>query len=362
MDIEIPAQPVRPFSVESRSSTPMKLRRTLLFLHRWVGVGSGLVILVVSVSGGILVFKETQDRLLNPRLFPKTVVAVEDRVPVSEVIEGLHLQHPEMRIAGIRLPRGEKDSLVLFSGNNAVYCDPGSGDILGIRPRINQWSQTFVKLHVNLLLGTTGGLVVEIATWITACLAITGLWLWGPLRILWFRRRPGFRRFHLDLHSVAGLYSSLFLLLICGTGITMRHFHPEHPRPPISTAANPDGHRVSVDTVIHSAEQSLPGAIAAAVEMPLPNPHAVFRIQLAFPEDGSPAGRSVVFIDQFSGDTLAVESSREGRIAERYGDLQLSLHTGAVGGTTTRWIALLTCIALVMQIWSGYVLWWKRKG
>ncbi|MFN0077543.1 MAG: PepSY domain-containing protein [Prosthecobacter sp.] len=44
----------------------------------------------------------------------------------------------------------------------------------------------------------------------------------------------------------------------------------------------------------------------------------------------------------------------------RYDNLQLSLHIGAIGGTATRWIALFVCVALVLQIFGGYVLWWKR--
>ena len=47
---------------------------------------------------------------------------------------------------------------------------------------------------------------------------------------------------------------------------------------------------------------------------------------------------------------------------ERYDNLQLSLHIGAVGGTATRWIALFVCVALVLQIFSGYVLWWRRSA
>ncbi len=341
---------------------PMKLRRILLWLHRWAGVIAGLVILFAAVTGGVLVFQETQDRWLNPQFYPTQTTAVENRAPVAAALAELSQKQPEMRVQGIRLPHDELDALILFGGNRAAYCDPGTGKILDLRPRMNQWSQTFVKLHVNLMLGPTGGLIVEVATWITLGLALSGLWLWWPLRIFKFRQGANFRRFNLDLHSVAGLYSSLFLLIICVTGLTMRHLHGEHPNSPQAPMPQANALRINVDAAIHAAETALPGAQAAAVEMPPPNPRATFRIQLAFPEDGSPAGRSVVFVDQFSGKALAVHSAREGGFMQRYHNLQLSLHTGAVGSTSTRWIALFTCIALVLQIFSGYVLWWKRTA
>lgn len=337
----------------------MKFRRILLWLHRWVGVTAGLVILFLAITGGVLVFQHTQDRWLNPGLFPREA---GNHVPVSSVLEEVARKHPDMRVQGIRLPRDEQDSLTLIGGNRMIHCDPSSGAILGIRPRMGLWWQTFVKLHVNLMLGSTGGLIVEIATWITLALALTGLWLWWPLRIFGFRKGANFRRFNLDLHSVAGLYSSLFLFVVCITGLTMRHLHLEHPHSPGSHAAKIGALRISVDAAIRAAETALPGAKAAAVEMPPPNMQAAYRIQLAFPEDGSPAGRSVVFVDQWSGKALAVHSAREGGFLQRYDNLQLSLHIGAVGGTATRWIAFVVCVGLMLQIFSGYVLWWKRAA
>ena len=340
----------------------MKFRRILLWLHRWVGVVAGLIILFAAVTGGVLVFQHTQDRWLNPELFPREATAVEKRAPVSASLDEVSRKHPEMRVQGIRLPRDERDALVMMGGNLMVQCDPRSGAILGTRPRMGLWWQTFVKLHVNLMLGSTGGLIVEIATWITLFLALTGLWLWWPLRIFGFRQGASFRRFNLDLHSVAGLYSSLFLILVCITGLTMRHLHLDHPRSPGSHAPQAGAQRITVDAAVEAAEKALPGAKVAAVEIPPPNPQAAFRIQLAFPEDGTPAGRSVVFVDQWSGQALTVHSAREGSFMQRYDNLQLSLHIGAIGGAATRWIALFVCVALVLQIFSGYVLWWKRSA
>ncbi|WP_395715339.1 PepSY-associated TM helix domain-containing protein [Prosthecobacter sp.] len=253
----------------------MKIRRTLLWLHRWVGVVAGLVILFLAITGGMLVFQHTQDRWLNPGLFPHQT---GNHAPVSKALEEVARKHPDMRVQGIRLPRDKHDALVLMGGNRMIHCDPSSGAILGIRPRMGLWWQTLVKLHVNLMLGTTGGLIVEIATWTTLGLALTGLWLWWPLRIFGFRKGANFRRFNLDLHSVAGLYSSLFLIIVCITGLTMRHLHLEHPHSPGSHAPQAGARRISVDAAVHAAEAALPGARAAAVEIPPPNPHATYRI------------------------------------------------------------------------------------
>ncbi len=339
----------------------MNARRILLWLHRWVGVIGGLVIFVAAVTGALLVFERPLNRSLAPELYPR---GKHDsaRVPVEQALAALRAQYPEARVEGIHLPRDDRDALIFFAGQRAMHADPHTGALLGWRPRRGGFTQTLVKLHVNLLAGPTGGTVVVVATALTIALALTGLWLWWPLRIGWFRRGANFRRFNLDLHSVAGLYSSAFLLVIAITGVTLRYLHLEHPRPPASSPPAAGRAPIAVDAAIARAEAALPGARAAALEMPGPNPRAPFRVQLAFPEDGSPAGRSVVFVDRFAGTTLAVHSARAGSWLERYDNLQLSLHTGTVGGLPTQIVAFLTCVALILQILSGYILWWKRPA
>lgn len=333
----------------------MNFRRALLWAHRWTGVLTGAVILVIAFTGGALVFEPTIQRWLRPDLCPKEATAKADRVPLSSVLAS------QPRVQGIRLPRDETDALVLFAGPQAFHFDPKDGTLLGTRPRMGGWEQTMMKLHVNLLQGPTGGTVVVVATCITLGLAISGLWLWWPLRIFGFRKGANFRRFNLDLHSVAGLYSSVFLLILGITGLTLRYLHGEHPQPPQVPFTQPVQPLLSVDEAIRLAEAALPGARAASVEMPPPQ-RSVFRIQLAFPEDGSPAGRSVAFISRLDGGVLGLHSSREGTLMEKYQMAQLSIHTGSIGGAATRWLTFLTCVALLLQVLSGYVLWLKRKS
>ena len=41
------------------------VRRALLTLHQWVGLAAGLFLIVISISGGALVFENEIDRALN---------------------------------------------------------------------------------------------------------------------------------------------------------------------------------------------------------------------------------------------------------------------------------------------------------
>ena len=44
----------------------MKLRSTLLVLHRWVGVTTASFIVIVALTGCALIFEDPIDRALNP--------------------------------------------------------------------------------------------------------------------------------------------------------------------------------------------------------------------------------------------------------------------------------------------------------
>ncbi len=335
----------------------MNFRPVLLWLHRWVGVFAGLVILVLALTGGILIFEQKLDRWLNPQLYPSKPRPASSQT-IEASLDAFRQQRPDAKVLGLRLPRDEWDALVCFTGKSAVYLDRGLGEVLGARPRNEGFLRTMTRLHVSLLAGKTGGTIVAVATGITLGLALTGLWLWWPLRIFGVRRGGSFRRLNLELHSVAGLYSSVFQLIVAGTGMTLYFLHADHP--PVPRSQPSTSPRISVDEAIAKAEAALPGARAVSSELPV-LPRMPFRLQLAFPEDRSPAGRSVVFLDQYSGETLGVTSAREGTLLWRYLNLHLSIHTGGVLGWPSQWLAFFACVALILQVFSGYVLWWKRS-
>ncbi len=348
----------------------MKLRRSVLWLHRWVGLLAGLVVLVLAVTGAVMVWEHEVDAFLNPTALRASIS--DERMSIDAIVANMREARPrEGRfVAGMKLPDHPGDPLrMLVGGPQIVFIDAATGKELGSRPVRQGFVHHVTELHLKLKLGATGARIVGIATALTFGMALTGLWLWWPLRIVWFKGRPSFRRFNFDLHSVAGLYSSLFLLVVTMTGVTMsfpQTFDPwirklsgsaPPPRPP-RVEPRPGSPRISLDSVVKGAEAALPGARVVSFGVPV-QPRAPFRVQLRFPEDRTPGGRSLVFLDPYTGKALQVLGTRGTGAGNWYIHFSHSLHNGELFGLPSQVLALLVCVALVAQISSGFLMWWK---
>ena len=71
----------------STSTRVLRLRRAFLWLHRWLGLGFGVILVLVSVTGSFIVFYREIDAALNLALY--TPAGPEHRVTAEEVMHDL---------------------------------------------------------------------------------------------------------------------------------------------------------------------------------------------------------------------------------------------------------------------------------
>lgn len=143
------------------------LRKALFQVHLWSGVGLGLYILFISVTGSVLVYRNE----MYAAATPPSGTYTEDTAP------------------------------------------------LGIR-----FVSTLLDLHDNLLAGPTGRLVNGVGAIAVLVVALTGLVIWWPgvrrwRRSLTLRRGLGWKRFMWDLHSAIGFWTFIYILIFAASGI-----------------------------------------------------------------------------------------------------------------------------------------------
>ncbi|HXP07932.1 MAG TPA: PepSY domain-containing protein, partial [Acidobacteriaceae bacterium] len=105
-----------------------------------------------------------------------------------------------------------------------VYVDPSSSHVLHIVRDNDRFMRVIFYLHGELMLGSAGSMVVELAASWTILLLLTGLYLWWPrgrrlAGVLYPRLRQQGRVFWRDLHAVTAVWVSLLALFLLVSGL-----------------------------------------------------------------------------------------------------------------------------------------------
>ncbi len=172
------------------------LRKFSLWLHKWLGLVTGLVIFIVSITGCIYVFYDElkiityPDRFLigepsNPQATPKPLTelfAIADAaLPEGEKINRVDIYAAKNRTWVFRAMKLDQNK-ILYSDQTVyhkrVYINPYSGRVQFVENSKNEFFQLMLQLHRTLLLGTAGQMIVAVSTVVFLLLCFSGLILW----------------------------------------------------------------------------------------------------------------------------------------------------------------------------------------
>ncbi|MBS1504757.1 MAG: PepSY domain-containing protein, partial [Bacteroidetes bacterium] len=174
-----------------------------------------------------------------------------------------------------------------------------------------------------------------------------------------------------DLHSVIGVLIFLLLLVPVLTGVIMGFEKVTTPLMYKITSSKPatqpdtkidvpaGAQMISADSAYHVAQQAIPGA--KPFDIFAFGAGQAYYIRCRFPEDLTPGGRSTVIINSYTGKVMYAQGSRTAPAGTRLQILTRAIHTGDVFGIPTKFLGLVVCLALALQIFSGLKMWWMRK-
>jgi uncharacterized iron-regulated membrane protein len=199
----------------------------LLFqVHLWAGVGIGLYVLVICLSGSLLVYRNELFSYFSPQ--PKIVTGSGRTLSIDALKRAARGAFPNYDVTDVRagqtqrhaveitLARGEEIKIRLFHPFTGE--DLGSNLPLGFR--FTAWVR---DLHDNLLRGKTGRRVNGLGALLVILLGVTGAILWWPGIRNWPRSlvidfRANWKRLNWTLHSALGFWFFGFVLLWGLTG------------------------------------------------------------------------------------------------------------------------------------------------
>ncbi len=112
-----------------RRRVSLKVRRALVLGHRWVGLVCGLLVVVVSTSGALLVYQPELVRALHPEMFQTTVA--DKPVGFTQAMDAVQSRYPDIQLANAAL----KDGVYLLSAStdthDTFFVDAGTGRLNG---------------------------------------------------------------------------------------------------------------------------------------------------------------------------------------------------------------------------------------
>lgn len=209
----------------------MTFKKITRLAHRWLGLTSGIVVFIVSLTGCMYVFQDEIRDVTEPwRKVEIQQKAVLLPSALSRIAQRLH---PDLQVGRIVYVSKDRSAQVLLAGKGAfytVYLNPYSGAVLRDQNLRKDFFTIVQFIHIYLLLpAPIGKTIVGVSVFIFLLLLVTGVCIWWPKRktqvkrSLTIRLNGKWRRINYDLHSVLGIYVFLIAFIIAFTGLSMSY-------------------------------------------------------------------------------------------------------------------------------------------
>jgi uncharacterized iron-regulated membrane protein len=203
------------------------LRRALFQIHLWTGIGFGLYVVLISVTGSAIVFRN--EIYQSAGSGARIVQARGAKLPVDELKRIVRKKYPDNNLSFIFEGKQPTTATEVWMehGKERVQrlFDPYTGADLGDSvPQAIRVAAWLARLHTDLLYGETGRKVNGIGAIFLTLLCITGFIVWWPGAMSWRRNlaidfRSNWKRLNWDLHSAIGFWSFALIFMWAITGV-----------------------------------------------------------------------------------------------------------------------------------------------
>jgi uncharacterized iron-regulated membrane protein len=368
------------------------MRKSLVLVHRWLGVFAGLYVALIALSGIGMVFSTT---------FYEWEFGAEK---VSIPMQNQPYAPPELWLAKAeakfgKLPKvegyfGPRATPMRISAPTIIYTpvSPDGGDAHGVvtvNPYTGEplahfiaedsWSMLPLKLHMSLFLPPAiSSWVLVVFSVIIFGFAVSGLFLWWPgrkrIKVAMAVPKPagvtGLRRFHAGI----GFWSAPLLVLAAVTGLMLTRFDvAEIIAAPLGTSAAFDPARSPKAVCAPNMSSSAGNALAAArAKYPgtelsslfLPTAESPVHYVLLRPAQSTvPArGNVEVIVDAKCGSILFSRGEADMKAGDTVLTYLVELHNGRLLGLIGEGFIVLQGIALLTLPLAGLTLFLRRRG
>lgn len=387
------------------------MRRLLVTLHRWFGLGAALFLFVAGATGAVISWDHELDEWLNPALYQaRSGAGAAAPLPTEELVARIERADPRVRVSFMPLAVEPGHTFVAFvqprpdpvsgrlhePGYNQVALDPVTGEVQARR----EWGQVSLtrenllpflyKLHYTMHIPDGWG--IQLGLWLMGLIAV--VWVFDTLIALaisfpnprqWRRsfafRWGGGHRLTFDLHRSGALwvYPLVLLLAVTSVGMNLREpvmrpvvswfselspspFASRTPAPPMA----PVEPRLSLAQAVAAAQavarergiSAPPGGAFLSTEF------GVWGVGFYTPDnshgDGG-LGNPWIYVDSRTGAPAGADVPGTGSAGDIVMQSLFPLHSGRILGVPGRVLMSLMGVLVAVFSVTGVLIWVRKQ-
>lgn len=374
--------------------------------HLWLGLASGLIVLLLSITGCIYVFsQEIQEWQRHDAIYVPQVK--EAKLPLSSiwtatkkalgdtiVMNDVHVyKNPEksLEFHCYKAAENHDDAFWYFDAIDyyyKVYVDPYTGKVLAIYDEEKDFFNIVKMLHWSLLLNHPAGQqIIGWSTFTFVIMLITGIILWWPKnkaarkQRFWFQWKDAtkWRRKNYDLHNILGFYIASIAIIIAFTGMVWAFTWfqaivyvagSQSITPPVALAEKSVIAEGSKDAAFDKAYQFTKDRYKDADAFSIGKPADTAKTGVIDVYIQQYPGKYYVYhgaqFDQYTGRFLKERLHKERNFGEKLIVANYDIHVGAILGIPGKIIAFIASFVCMLLPVSGFLIWYgrtyKKKG
>lgn len=358
-----------------------KSLRAWAWVHKWTSLICTVFMLLLCITGLPLIFHHEIGHLLGTEVEAPEMPADTPYASLDDVLATAQAQHPDLVPQFLFREEDETNLWMFRFGETAMATDDDKFVAVDARtaaplkePKFNEgFIYLMFKLHVDLFAGLAGTLFLGFMGLLLVIAIVSGVVLYAPfMRKVEFgtvRRKQSNRLKWLDLHNLLGIVTLAWLFVVGLTGVintlaqpltalwrfdqVSEMIAPYKGQPPVTQPG-------SLDAAVRAAQALEPEMHISFVAFPGTSFASPYHYGV-FMRGNEPLTARLFKPVLVDARTAQVTDSRE--LPWYITTLLISqpLHFGDYGGTPLQIIWALLDIISIVVLWSGLVLWWRRR-
>ncbi|UYQ91333.1 PepSY domain-containing protein [Chitinophaga horti] len=362
------------------------MKKIFGWLHLWLGLVSGIVVFIISITGAIYAWQPEISEFTQPYRF----VTVENKPykPVTDIRAAAEQAMNGKKAFRILYEEAGKAPVVQFYQKEPyyyfnVYVNPYTGKVQKVLDRKDEFFSFIIEGHMYLWLPKDlGHVVVSYGTLIFLVMLVTGIVLWWPRNKA--RRKTSYRikwdaspkRLNYDLHNVLGFYASWIVLFAALTGLVWSFqwvaqaefwvFSGGKTRPAAivvkSDRNTPIKDSTAINRVFTEFMKMYPDAAAHTLSLPANDSAAIHA--RAYPNRQWFHDADHRYFDQYTGKEIPASylgKYADASLAEKVVRMNYDIHVGGIAGLPGRIAMFFAALISASLPVTGFMVWWGRK-